>query len=277
MVTSHHHGWLIDFSMTCSLACWFEVDVVCILTVTGVVIFTNLFEVAMRKQSVSFFSFARRARKVFSCVRNLEISPPFMVLFVICVVNDFGTEMIWLSRSISDEPCFFFVSPQIQLWKKKAMTGTKFAMVGIWSFLAGAVMHASLSPLFQLKIDEALRMKTKTCGVLAPIEPVNDGRDSLQNEEFEETPLYAAILTYLSYSILCLFGWLRDFLRQSRIEKKRGAVDPNASLVRICHVLSLVDCVDVRSGFCSALPKLWELLHTKHVHACTRYFQSSHR
>lgn len=55
---------------------------------------------------------------------------------------------------------------------------------------------------------------------------------NLQNEEFEETPLYAAILTYLGYSILCLFGWLRDFLRQSRLEKKRGAVDPNASLVR---------------------------------------------
>lgn len=56
--------------------------------------------------------------------------------------------------------------------------------------------------------------------------------DNLQQEEFEETPLYAAILTYLSYAILCLFGWLRDFLRQSNIEKKRGAVDPNASLVR---------------------------------------------
>jgi hypothetical protein len=56
--------------------------------------------------------------------------------------------------------------------------------------------------------------------------------DGLQCEEFEETPLYAAILTYLSYAILCLFGWLRDFLRQSNLEKKRGAVDPNASLVR---------------------------------------------
>ena len=55
--------------------------------------------------------------------------------------------------------------------------------------------------------------------------------DHLQEEEFEETPLYAAVLTYLSYSILCLFGWLRDFLRQSNLEKKRGAVDSNASLV----------------------------------------------
>ncbi|CAF0739602.1 unnamed protein product [Adineta steineri] len=54
--------------------------------------------------------------------------------------------------------------------------------------------------------------------------------ENLQSEEFEETPLYAAILTYLSYAILCLFGWLRDFLRDSHIEKKRGALDPNATL-----------------------------------------------
>ncbi|CAF0895865.1 unnamed protein product [Rotaria sordida] len=54
--------------------------------------------------------------------------------------------------------------------------------------------------------------------------------DDLQCEEFEETPLYAAVLTYIGYAILCLFGWLRDFMRQSNIEKKRGAIDPNASL-----------------------------------------------
>lgn len=60
-----------------------------------------------------------------------------------------------------------------------------------------------------------------------------NNEDDLQSEEFEETPLYAAILTYVSYSILCLFGWLRDFLRQSKIEKKRGAIDPNSSLVSI--------------------------------------------
>ncbi|CAF1346495.1 unnamed protein product [Adineta ricciae] len=58
----------------------------------------------------------------------------------------------------------------------------------------------------------------------------NNDCNDLQCEEFEETPLYAAVLTYLGYAILCLFGWLRDFLRQSNIEKKRGAVDPNASL-----------------------------------------------
>ncbi|CAF1275230.1 unnamed protein product [Rotaria magnacalcarata] len=74
-------------------------------------------------------------------------------------------------------------------------------------------------------VDENLkqyRFKTETEN--------NSDDGGLQDEEFEETPLYAAILTYLSYAILCLFGWLRDFLRQSNIEKKRGAVDPNAAL-----------------------------------------------
>ncbi|UJR21093.1 hypothetical protein I4U23_024193 [Adineta vaga] len=70
---------------------------------------------------------------------------------------------------------------------------------------------------------------TKDIGVNTNNIPT-DNDDDLQCEEFEETPLYAAVLTYLSYSILCLFGWLRDFLRQSNIEKKRGAVDPNALL-----------------------------------------------
>ncbi len=63
--------------------------------------------------------------------------------------------------------------------------------------------------------------------------------DDLQYEEFEETPLYPAILTYLSYAVLCLFGWLRDFMRHSNIEKKRGAVDPNASLVCLLKNYSL--------------------------------------
>lgn len=74
----------------------------------------------------------------------------------------------------------------------------------------------------------------------------------LQNEEFEETPLYAAILTYLSYAILCVFGWLRDFLRQSNIERKRGAVDPNASLVSLKSIESInigFDSISIRVSF----------------------------
>jgi len=81
--------------------------------------------------------------------------------------------------------------------------------------------------------------------------------DDLQYEEFEETPLYPAILTYLSYAVLCLFGWLRDFMRHSNIEKKRGAVDPNASLVCILKNYSLkLVFIFFLLGICSTLSKL---------------------
>ncbi|CAF0836525.1 unnamed protein product, partial [Didymodactylos carnosus] len=61
-------------------------------------------------------------------------------------------------------------------------------------------------------------------------EKLEETEDNYECEEFEETPLYAAVLTYLSYAILCIFGWLRDFLRQSYVERKKGALDPNAKL-----------------------------------------------
>ncbi|KAM9354457.1 serine palmitoyltransferase 2b [Pholidichthys leucotaenia] len=38
-------------------------------------------------------------------------------------------------------------------------------------------------------------------------------------ESFEETPLLVAVLTYLGYGILTIFGYLRDFLRHWNIEK----------------------------------------------------------
>ncbi|OCT65118.1 hypothetical protein XELAEV_18041357mg [Xenopus laevis] len=39
------------------------------------------------------------------------------------------------------------------------------------------------------------------------------------NEAFEETPMIVAVLTYMGYGILTLFGYLRDFLRTWKIEK----------------------------------------------------------
>ncbi|KAJ8290281.1 hypothetical protein GJAV_G00010880 [Gymnothorax javanicus] len=38
-------------------------------------------------------------------------------------------------------------------------------------------------------------------------------------ESFEETPMVLAVLTYLSYGILTIFGYFRDFLREWKIEK----------------------------------------------------------
>uniref|UniRef100_A0A8C7FLV0 Serine palmitoyltransferase, long chain base subunit 2b n=1 Tax=Oncorhynchus kisutch TaxID=8019 RepID=A0A8C7FLV0_ONCKI len=38
-------------------------------------------------------------------------------------------------------------------------------------------------------------------------------------EQFEETPLLVAVLTYMGYGILTIFGYLRDFLRHWGMEK----------------------------------------------------------
>lgn len=44
---------------------------------------------------------------------------------------------------------------------------------------------------------------------------------------FEETPLIQAIYTYICYAVLNIFGWIRDFLRSTGIEKRKGNADPN--------------------------------------------------
>ncbi|KAI4900672.1 hypothetical protein NFI96_029595, partial [Prochilodus magdalenae] len=44
-------------------------------------------------------------------------------------------------------------------------------------------------------------------------------------EYFEETPMLVAVLTYMSYGILTIFGYLRDFLRSWKIEKCHIAIE----------------------------------------------------
>ncbi|XP_032088129.1 serine palmitoyltransferase 2 isoform X1 [Thamnophis elegans] len=45
------------------------------------------------------------------------------------------------------------------------------------------------------------------------------------NETFEETPMLVAVLTYVGYGVLTLFGYLRDFLRQWKLEKCHNATE----------------------------------------------------
>ena len=44
----------------------------------------------------------------------------------------------------------------------------------------------------------------------------------VHNEEFEATPLWLAVLTYMSYAILVLFGYMRDLMRFYGLEKPRA-------------------------------------------------------
>ena len=41
-------------------------------------------------------------------------------------------------------------------------------------------------------------------------------------EEYEATPLFIAVITYISYAILILFGYMRDLMRFYGLEKSRS-------------------------------------------------------
>ena len=41
-------------------------------------------------------------------------------------------------------------------------------------------------------------------------------------EEFEQAPVWIAIMTYIAYAILMLFGYLRDFMRHYGLEKSQA-------------------------------------------------------
>jgi hypothetical protein len=55
-------------------------------------------------------------------------------------------------------------------------------------------------------------------------------------ESFEEAPLWAAVITYIGYLILNIYGWLRDFLRFVGIEKKKTAMDNNPSVIHLFYL-----------------------------------------
>jgi hypothetical protein len=50
----------------------------------------------------------------------------------------------------------------------------------------------------------------------------------------EEAPYHIIILCYLSYAILILFGYLRDFLRNAGLEKNKTAVEKNREVSFEC-------------------------------------------
>ncbi|XP_015273828.1 PREDICTED: serine palmitoyltransferase 2 [Gekko japonicus] len=50
------------------------------------------------------------------------------------------------------------------------------------------------------------------------------------NEAFEETPMLVAVLTYVGYGVLTLFGYLRDFLRYWKIETCHNTTDREEQL-----------------------------------------------
>lgn len=73
-----------------------------------------------------------------------------------------------------------------------------------------------------------LRSSTATVAAAGQIHHVTENGGLYKrpfNEAFEETPMLVAVLTYVGYGVLTLFGYLRDFLRHWRIEKCHHATE----------------------------------------------------
>ena len=54
-----------------------------------------------------------------------------------------------------------------------------------------------------------------------------------QEESFEETPLLIAVLTYIGYGVLILFGHIRDTLHRWGCEKVPTMAEPVSEVQRI--------------------------------------------
>lgn len=58
-------------------------------------------------------------------------------------------------------------------------------------------------------------------------DPHKVSQKPITDESYEETPFSEAFWTYLNYIILNIFGWFRDFLRNARIENRKGSAENN--------------------------------------------------
>jgi len=77
------------------------------------------------------------------------------------------------------------------------------------------------------------------CGVKTCKED-RSSTDCRHVELFEETPLIIAVLTYLGYAVLIIFGHLRDFMRNWSIEKVPTAAEPVKEVIQLITIISEV-------------------------------------
>lgn len=61
-----------------------------------------------------------------------------------------------------------------------------------------------------------------------------------ESELYEEPPYHIKLLCYLSYAVLMLFGYIRDFMRKTGLEKNLAAVERNRD---VCHWMDLFVCL----------------------------------
>jgi len=66
------------------------------------------------------------------------------------------------------------------------------------------------------------------------------GETEGQFELFEETPLLVAVLTYIGYAILIVFGHMRDILRSWGWESVPTAAEPVSEVMNVIRFLQHV-------------------------------------
>ena len=97
------------------------------------------------------------------------------------------------------------------------MKGTRTIRSDTFKMVAGAY---KTSPVGQKSYKNGFSAK-KNGFAAHEKEKLKEFKDSFV-EEFEDTPFQVAVLTYLSYFFLILFGYLRDFLRKYGLEKSKA-------------------------------------------------------
>ena len=95
-----------------------------------------------------------------------------------------------------------------------------------------------VSPTFEDLVDPKFQMKTSDLKIEASFtsQPKNgliksEPPRNTSEEMFEETPLIVAVITYIGYGILVVFGYFRDFLRYRGLEKTKGAKERGNEVV----------------------------------------------
>ena len=60
-----------------------------------------------------------------------------------------------------------------------------------------------------------------------------------QDESFEETPLLIAVLTYIGYGVLIMFGHIRDMLRRWGCEKVPTIAEPLSEVQKVFRLFRI--------------------------------------
>ena len=64
-------------------------------------------------------------------------------------------------------------------------------------------------------------------------------------EDFEQTPIWIAVMTYIAYAILILFGYVRDFMRFYGLEKSRAFKERKN---KVGEAVTFLFCFDARNN-----------------------------